>query len=129
MTKVEATNFHKDMNAAVETVLRKYNLDKAKTSVRFSGTEVKYSLEADILNTDGSRKADPAENYLLICHLEDAGIQNIPKQVIGAKVRVGSSPEVYTIVGCNIRAPKFPVQLQNSKGQNFKAQAKGIRFI
>ena len=129
MTREEAKNFSNDINSAIESVLRKYNLTKKSGGVKFGEREVKFNITMEQLNNDGSYKADPYTETMLKHEFSTWGIQSIPSTIVGSKIRSFSGKE-FVITGYNRKAQKYPVEAQEIKtGQMYKMSARGLQFI
>ncbi len=129
MTKTEATNLHRDLTNAIQTVLNKYNIRLTSNSLRFGEREVKLSLGMEQLNADGTHKADDYTEAMLKHEFSICGVQNIPTTIVGSKVR-SFSGKIFTITGYNRKAQKYPIEAQEvTTGQMYKMRADGLRFI
>ena len=129
MTKTEATNLHKDLTNAIQTILNKYNLRLTSNSLRFGEREVKFNLGMEQLNADGTHKSDDATEYLLRTALSMKGVKDLPTTIVGSKV-TSYTGDTYIITGYNSRASKYPVEAQRvSDGQMFKLTGYGLKFV
>ena len=129
MTRTEAQNFQRDLNSAIESVLRQYNLTKTSGGVRFGEREVKVSLTLEQLNSNGTHKADEGMENWLRHEFHLNGVQNLPAQIIGSKVKSWNG-KVFEITGYNRKAHKYPIEaMEVSTGQMYKLTGNGLKFV
>ena len=70
------------------------------------------------------------EEMLMREYLTGIGIKDIPKKIIGSKVKLSEEDGVYTIVGYNANAIKYPIMLKSVFGLYIKSSGTDIeKFI
>lgn len=129
MTSAEAKALHTELTNTIKSILNKYNLTLKGNSLRFGERAVKFSLEMEQLNSDGTHKSDDYTENWLKHEFSTSGVKNIPSTIVGSKVK-SFSGETFIITGYNRRAQKYPIEAQNVKtGQMYKLTVKGLQFV
>lgn len=117
--KVVAKKLRDELNEAVQSVAKKYDLTILVGSCRFSQTEIKYGLEVKT-NDTGAIESKAREEWNNYCKL----IGFTPEQ-FGANFKVRG--EEYKIVGFNLRKSKFDLSAKRvSDGKVFGFRSEDI---
>lgn len=118
MTRQEAQDILDDLNTAVAGVLEKHGMEKEKGHLSYDDTSVRFTLSARLLDSDGNRIADGAEEKALRSHFEYClKAKNLPQKLIGARFTVPGRNGYFRITGYNGKARRYPVLFESETGR------------
>ena len=126
MNKDNVEIFHRELDMALADLCRKWNLEKVKSNITYSSTDLSISIKLNEKNLDGSFKVDSTKNLYLWSAIQSNLPQylrdKLPKTIQGLKVEING--ELYQIIDWNSRARSYPIIYKRlSDNAQFKCSA------
>jgi len=123
MDKDTVANFHADLDMVIDQLCEKWNMERVKSNITYSDTDLSISLKLLEKSSDGSFKVDTIKDLKLmgaIIHYIPAHLKSrLPKNIQGLELVVDGRN--CRIIDWNNRARSYPIIYKTvSDGKQFK---------
>lgn len=126
MTKTEIATIHKEINAAIASVLAKHNLQANGTNIRYSDSDFTYKMNANILDTTTGLKKISNEilgsAYWLLAKNGYRVAEGSVESLFGKELETPTIGKI-KLIDVDTKKRKYPFIVQSNNGNRYKLSA------
>jgi len=109
-----------DLDAALQTVAKKYGISIQTGNARFSSENVTFKLEAAVVSESGVAVTNEASEFKRY-----AALLGLDEDDLGKSFSYRGQP--YEIVGAKLSSRKYPILVKNRNGKVYKFMVADVR--
>lgn len=126
MTKAEIATIHKEINAAIASVLAKHNLQANGSNILYSDSDFTYKMKVNILdNATGLKKVsnEMLENaYRLLAKSGYRVAEGSVESIFGKELETPAFGKI-RLIDVDTKKHKYPFIFQSNNGNRYKLSA------
>lgn len=126
MTKTEIATIHKEINAAIASVLAKHNLQVNGSNIRYSDSDFTYKMNVNILDTTTGLKKISNEilgnAYWLLAKNGYRVAEGSVESLFGKELETPTIGKI-KLIDVDTKKRKYPFIVQSNNGNRYKLSA------
>lgn len=126
MTKTEIATIHKEINAAIASVLAKHNLQVNGSNIRYSDSDFTYKMNVNILDTTTGLKKISNEilgnAYWLLAKNGYRVAEGSVESLFGKELETPAIGKI-KLIDVDTKKHKYPFIVQSNNGNRYKLSA------
>lgn len=126
MTKTEIATIHKEINAAIASVLAKHNLQANGSNIRYSDSDFTYKMNVNILDTTTGLKKISNEilgnAYWLLAKNGYRVAEGSVESLFGKELETPTIGKI-KLIDVDTKKHKYPFIVQSNNGNRYKLSA------
>lgn len=124
----QVEKIHKELNFAISEICKKYNLQFKPSTLRFTSTSIRMTVEANSINNNGEIVLSTINNAKMIGLIKRYHSNaQIPNKIIGNFFNVSDLGRC-EIIDFKPNSKKYPFIVKTSMGSTYKVSPISIKF-